>query len=389
MTEYRDNEELFSSSIVQVNNNQNSNDVFGTGFIIGQDDSHVYVLTCAHVIEKLEDVKSVRIRGREVDVERAGKGNEIDLSILKMKRTQADKFLELQFSEPVKQKVIIIGFHKYDQHRPRRKVCGRVGERLPFENKFGTISMDVWDLEIEDNIYALEPGYSGSPVFDADNYKVIGVVAYKQGDTRGAVVCIDNIYKIWPQPLLGDVSSGGMGYLNEEMYSENTTKQTKNEISFQKKKDKKHKIALQKGPKRANELYNLAEDLMYLAFMIKNASNFEHQLIEEIYIEAQNCFEEAWKTRKHPRFLTGRARALFESDEYNETEALRCCEEAISLYPDYADAYKLHVKICQSLERSGYQTTEMRKKIKRSLRMLVNLEEDIEEELINEYLSNS
>jgi hypothetical protein len=410
MFDMRTDEELFQGSIVQVNSTQDNS--FGTGFIVGQDTQYAYVLTCAHVLERLGGRELIRIRGRDVSVEGSGEGDGVDLAILRVESSPMDKFLTLQSDDPTEREVMVIGFYKYGQHRSRGYMVGKIGDRILFENKHGTESMHVWDFEIfEKERYTLEAGYSGSPVFDRNTGKVVGVVEYKEGDTRGVVICISNLYKIWPKPYLGNASSNRVAYLNEEIYSKELylgnassnrvahlneevyskelPKETREELRFLRKKERLDRdMRGKKGQKKMALLCNFADDLLYQASRVKNEDNYNQHLIMEMYAEVRNRLFDAQDVQRHPRVFFGLARSFFEDEGYNETEALRYCNDAIALDYQYLEAHHLRIKICVILEKSDHQRDRMRQYIQDSVNQLLELSGSVSQEIIDEYLPN-
>lgn len=189
-------EEEIQKSIVLITSSNPDIKKFGTGFIIRQTSSVAHILTCDHVIEDVGGVEQILADGQNTTVVSSGQDIGLDLAILRVEGLWNKPALQTQGCGEKDRTVVMAGFQSYAKGhliRPLRCTLGNQGglqinggERIP-----------VWDLQIVDDNYNLEPGYSGSPIVDAATEKIVGIVSHRQGGRIGLAISIEALDKIW------------------------------------------------------------------------------------------------------------------------------------------------------------------------------------------------
>jgi Trypsin-like peptidase domain len=189
-----------SSSIVRITGGANSHyRVSGTGFIVHQDKRVVYVLTCDHVVAKIESGNSIEVDGIQGCLLASGSQQNLDLAVLEVPGFLSRTPLPLDPTGLEGDEFIIKGFYEADSNRTNllREVQGYLGPpEASVRSKDGEDIL-VWDLHLREGDI-LEHGYSGAPVIHKETGCVMGVVSHKVVNGRGLAISISSIMKIWP-----------------------------------------------------------------------------------------------------------------------------------------------------------------------------------------------
>jgi hypothetical protein len=181
----------FKSSICLVVGKSSS----GTGFVVYQPSVEIsYVVTCAHVVA---DQEPILVEGHPAQIVALGdKSKSLDLSVLEVHRLENKVPLVLSNGGTAGQKIQIPGIAKFDSIL--RPLNGFLGELINPWSDSGHCSVDLWDLNINEGEYAIQDGYSGSPVIDVETGEVIGVVSHRVGvKGKGIAIAIRSLEKIW------------------------------------------------------------------------------------------------------------------------------------------------------------------------------------------------
>ncbi len=177
--------------------------VFGTGFAVAYKEGQLYLLTCAHVVDRLDG--KVLVNGKEAKVLQVGSKDTVDLALLRIPCDRLNSFSLLDHAvkgEPNK-KFQIRGYSLFsgaDGNHSVQKIEGVLGRDLGITFDKGQSHIQAWELHIKDNPLAqLQPGYSGSPLCD-ENGGLIAVVSHERGAGKfGYAVGISNLQKIYPK----------------------------------------------------------------------------------------------------------------------------------------------------------------------------------------------
>ena len=169
----------------------NSGGSFGTAFVIYQDESAAYFLTCSHVVQSIE-TENIRVGGRKATVVVAGEdGQDPDLAILRVEELKDQPCWTLRTLHKEGIPFVTEGFCKDGKDFHQRKLRGKLGDQIPIHLYGGNKSFYGWDLKIE-NGKKLRPGNSGSPVWDQRSQCVFGVVSRRQVDGHeGLAISVD------------------------------------------------------------------------------------------------------------------------------------------------------------------------------------------------------
>lgn len=186
-------------SVTLVTSTETTNNRFGTGFVIAQDDEAAYLLTCAHVIDDVGGAESIDVEGSPAAVVAYGSASELDLAVLRVPGSLDKKALPLQPTGDRDSAFLTAGFQKFGSHFLVRPLQGSLGQTVALAVRGQADRVRAWDLKIEDD-YQLQPGYSGSPVLDQAGGTVLGVVSHRQGQgERGLAISVEALPKLWPE----------------------------------------------------------------------------------------------------------------------------------------------------------------------------------------------
>ncbi len=187
-------------SVVLIKSSDPGNPRFGTGFVIHRDDAATYVLTCAHVVNDVGGDGKILADNHAAAVAASGDSKGIDLAVLCAEKFTDRPLLHLRNAGETGRSFATAGFQKHTNNRLlMRPLQGEIGNLLSLSSG-GEERIKAWDLRIIDE-HTLEPGYSGSPVFDENLSCVVGVVSDRQGKgERGVAIAIENLDQIWQPP---------------------------------------------------------------------------------------------------------------------------------------------------------------------------------------------
>ena len=152
--------------------------VWGTGFFIS---SEGHLLTCAHVVEDAGGYEIIRINGQAVNLVYLGNSRQDDFAVLQLSDYRGSCVPLSADFQPMN-RFLSIGFG-----RPDFPVGGSIDGTITdinHQSDFGNLPM--LRLRVKANSQQVLGGYSGSPVFDAESKKVVGIVA-AYDNTEGAL----------------------------------------------------------------------------------------------------------------------------------------------------------------------------------------------------------
>jgi hypothetical protein len=187
------------NAIFRITSREENNANFGTGFIIKQDENASYLLTCAHVIEKVGGKDKVQVGGVPAEVVADGSLKGIDFVVLKIEALFELSILPLCVSKKKDIPCEIIGYCTLRQKSKEfvaRSLNGVLTKPIKVQSE-NYPDATGWDLIIENGDFSLEPGYSGSPVIDRNNH-ILAVASHKQGK-NGIAISINNLEKVAPE----------------------------------------------------------------------------------------------------------------------------------------------------------------------------------------------
>ena len=187
------------SSVTLITSAETSNNRFGTGFVIYQDDDLAYLLTCAHVVDDVGGAENIDVEGASATVVAYGSAAELDLAVLCVAGQLNKTPLSLQPAGDKDSQFLTAGFQKFSNRFLVRPLQGILGQTVALAVRGQADRVRAWDLKIEDE-YQLQPGYSGSPVLDQASNKVLGIVSHRQGQgERGLAISVEALPKLWPE----------------------------------------------------------------------------------------------------------------------------------------------------------------------------------------------
>ncbi|MEA5603600.1 AAA-like domain-containing protein [Nostoc sp. UHCC 0252] len=150
----------------------------GTGFFVLPTG---YLLTCAHVVESVGGWEKIRINRQRVELIYLGNRTSDDFAILQLPGYQgASAPISLNF-QPM-DRFLSIGYGRLD-FPLGASIDGTITD-INSQSEFGNLPM--LRLRVKANSQQVQGGYSGSPVFDAETQRVIGLIA-AYDNTEGAL----------------------------------------------------------------------------------------------------------------------------------------------------------------------------------------------------------
>jgi|GEM_PF-3432206 len=187
--------------ITSQDTERQENGMFGTGFVIHQEQSITYILTCAHVVEDVGGKEEVVVAGKKAIVKTLGDSQGCDLALLTVKEGLSDlPILKLGKVEVTEKDftiaISICGFYT-DATRTYKqaKIQGKGDEGPYIFNPKNRENTKTWNLKINDIL----PGYSGSPIIDPGTGYVLGVVSQSTGNNQGLGISIEAWETIWQE----------------------------------------------------------------------------------------------------------------------------------------------------------------------------------------------
>lgn len=187
-------------SVVLVVSADEKNTSFGTAFVIFQTDSETLFLTCSHVVRDVEPDK-VRLRnpaGGDYSAAILVNNEYYDLAVLQVDKGLGLVPLKLAIDGQVDLRFNSLGsYNLTDSTRTMELISGKLGKSTYPWTEAGNPSARAWWLKLDDES-KLQPGYSGSPVYQPDSEVVIGVIALKRSVTEGVAISPESLKYCWP-----------------------------------------------------------------------------------------------------------------------------------------------------------------------------------------------
>jgi hypothetical protein len=183
-----------SDNIYLITSKDPSNPSWGTAFVIHNDETHSYLLTCRHVVDDVGGKDKVQIGKGAAELEAAH--GDIDVAVLRIARLPDAPAIRLRSKVRYGSRFRTIGY----------KQLGPDG--FTTEPLEGTFAADfprysgkmnrhrAWDLRL-DGGWSFEPGKSGSPILTEEG-ECVAVLYLKDKGSRGYAISIDVLREVWP-----------------------------------------------------------------------------------------------------------------------------------------------------------------------------------------------
>ena len=172
--------------VLMVRNYQN-NEVAstGTGFVYKIDGDNAYVMTNQHVVEGADRVTLITSNDEEVEGEVLGGDSYVDIAIVRIKKVDGIKALQLGNSENAKlgDLVFTIGSPLGYEYRGSVSTGHLAGKDRLVSVSTGNTSSSDWVMKVLQTDAAINPGNSGGPLMNT-NGEVIGVISMKLVQTE-------------------------------------------------------------------------------------------------------------------------------------------------------------------------------------------------------------
>ncbi|QFS52113.1 trypsin-like peptidase domain-containing protein [Nostoc sphaeroides] len=202
-------------------------DNIGTGFVIHQDKSFSYIVTCAHVVYDVGGKEDIKVANKDATVVAYGweNGNDgVDLAVIKVEKLDLS-VLKLQIEARPQDSFSTLGYFYFGENKKTigiENVKGILKRIISFTINRGEENIQHWHLENDSN-NILKKGYSGSPVLNQQE-QVIGVITHETNNGReGLAISINALSKLQLKEIsienllrASDVSEGDIKELNEE-----------------------------------------------------------------------------------------------------------------------------------------------------------------------------
>ena len=167
--------------VLMIRNYQN-NEVAstGTGFVYKIDGDYAYVMTNQHVVDNADKVTLITSKDEEIDGEVLGGDSYVDIAIIKIKKYDGIKALQLGNSENAKlgDLVFTIGSPLGYEYRGSVSTGHLAGKDRLVSVSTGNTSSSDWVMKVLQTDAAINPGNSGGPLMNT-NGEVIGVISMK------------------------------------------------------------------------------------------------------------------------------------------------------------------------------------------------------------------
>ena len=153
----------------------------GTGFVYKIDGNNAYVMTNQHVVDNADKVTLITSKDEEIDGEVLGGDSYVDIAIIKIKKFDGIKALQLGNSENAKlgDLVFTIGSPLGYEYRGSVSTGHLAGkDRLVSVSTDSNTSGSDWVMKVLQTDAAINPGNSGGPLMNT-NGEVIGVISMK------------------------------------------------------------------------------------------------------------------------------------------------------------------------------------------------------------------
>lgn len=168
--------------VLMIRNYQN-NEVAstGTGFVYKIDGDYAYVMTNQHVVDNADKITLITSNDEEIEGEVLGGDSYVDIAVIKIKKYDGIKALQLGNSENAKlgDLVFTIGSPLGYEYRGSVSTGHLAGkDRLVSVSTDSTTSGSDWVMKVLQTDAAINPGNSGGPLMNT-NGEVIGVISMK------------------------------------------------------------------------------------------------------------------------------------------------------------------------------------------------------------------
>lgn len=153
----------------------------GTGFVYKIEGDSAYVMTNQHVVDNADKVTLITSKDEEIDGEVLGGDSYVDIAIIKIKKYDGIKALQLGNSENAKlgDLVFTIGSPLGYEYRGSVSTGHLAGkDRLVSVSTDSNTSGSDWVMKVLQTDAAINPGNSGGPLMNT-NGEVIGVISMK------------------------------------------------------------------------------------------------------------------------------------------------------------------------------------------------------------------
>lgn len=168
--------------VLMVRNYQNDEVAStGTGFVYKIEGDSAYVMTNQHVVDNADKVTLITSKDEEIDGEVLGGDSYVDIAIIKIKKYDGIKALQLGNSENAKlgDLVFTIGSPLGYEYRGSVSTGHLAGkDRLVSVSTDSNTSGSDWVMKVLQTDAAINPGNSGGPLMNT-NGEVIGVISMK------------------------------------------------------------------------------------------------------------------------------------------------------------------------------------------------------------------
>jgi len=186
-----------STAVVRITSADAENTDFGTGFVIAHDaaENGTFVVTCAHVVRSVNPAPM--IYNLPATIVAIDQSERIDLAVLHVTGLGEIAPLETQQLEREDYAVSIPGWARYGKHPRLLPIDARLDRKTYIGGITPHALIDAWALTVPDT-YLLERGYSGSPVIDPINGRVVAVANLAETNgKRGMAVSINALPLVW------------------------------------------------------------------------------------------------------------------------------------------------------------------------------------------------
>lgn len=168
--------------VLMIRNYQN-NEVAstGTGFVYKIDGDYAYVMTNQHVVDNADKITLITSNDEEIEGEVLGGDSYVDIAVIKIKKYDGIKALQLGNSENAKlgDLVFTIGSPLGYEYRGSVSTGHLAGkDRLVSVSTDSNTSGSDWVMKVLQTDAAINPGNSGGPLMNT-NGEVIGVISMK------------------------------------------------------------------------------------------------------------------------------------------------------------------------------------------------------------------
>ena len=198
---------LYSDSVLQITSSDPNNANFGTGFVFLIRDKSIYVLTNAHIIEKIGGEENILVHQKKAYLEAISqKGFSEDIAILRTSHDFSFPIIPIPigFIEQTGVSFYTAGWQPVDDNKidlfERIELSGLLRTASQMKSGFQPYSVYCWQVDIDRKLQ-LQQGFGGAPIIERKSNVAIGVATDQsiQFGKHGKAISLKVLSSVWAE----------------------------------------------------------------------------------------------------------------------------------------------------------------------------------------------